>query len=219
MPHEDRDGGTVGRTRVARFRGLRAETRSFFEALEREPCPDTMPAGDRATYAAHVLSPLKALVTDLAVLLDDVTPGLGLEARVGASLFWPDGAHDNPEDCPVRQLRIWDAGAGPEESPFLFATFGAPGIDVGLSAESIAAPGPSCLAALTCAGWETSRESGLRVERRLTWEAWLDDPAFSRELADRFRELLPLFDELRRPVRRAAGGAAAPGAAPTTGAA
>lgn len=126
---------SADRIRVAlRFRGLPGEAARFFEALDRQPCPDTMPGGDRLAYAAHVLGPLKGMVGDLESLLADVTPRLGSEARVGASLYWPDGDHRNPEDCPVRQIRIWDASREASRSPVFFADFSARGIDAGMAA-------------------------------------------------------------------------------------
>jgi hypothetical protein len=177
-----------------------------------------MPAGERAVYATHVLSPLKALVADLAAQLRDVRPPLGLEARVGASLFWPDGARGNPEDCPVRRIRIWDADTDPDRSPVLHTTFTADGIEVGLSAGGRDAPVSAAdRAALESAGWTVRSDEGVEVSRRLPWDEWLDDPDLGRELADRFRELLPLFDELRRSPSVARRDAA-PGGAPAAGA-
>lgn len=41
--------------------------------------------------------------------------------------------------------------------------------------------------------------SPLRVSRRLAWEPWLGEPGFVLEVADRFRELLPLFERMRVP--------------------
>jgi hypothetical protein len=194
----------------ARFRGLPLEAERFFEALDREPCPDTMPGDRRAAYAAHVLTPLKALVSDLEWLLADVQPRLGLEARVGASLFWPQGGRAAPDDCPVRRVRAWDAHLGPADSPVLHATFSAGGIELGLepaagSAQStrrlraaLTDPGlaPAVLA-LATSGWDVSADGWPHVVRRLRWEPWIDEPGFARELADRFRELLPVFDEVR----------------------
>jgi hypothetical protein len=183
-----------------RFRGLPREAREFFRALEREPCPDTMPGGDRAAYAAHVLTPLKALVTDLRERLSDVRPPLGSEARAGASLDWPDGARSNPEDCPVRRIRFWDAGTDRERSPLLYATFTSGHIEVGAlgdgldrdAAERLAGPG----------GWTVEAAARTRVRRRIPWEPWIDEPGLLDELADDFRALLPVFDRMRA----AAGG-------------
>ncbi|MGQ0722631.1 MAG: hypothetical protein ACT4PE_13830 [Candidatus Eiseniibacteriota bacterium] len=203
----------------ARFRGLPREAQQFFEALDREPCPDTMPGDRRAMYAAHVLAPLKALVSDLESMLGDVEPRLGMEARVGASLFWPDRGRPAPDDCPVRRVRVWDARLGPADSPVLHATFEAAGIELGLepaagSADStrrlraaLSAPGlaPAVLT-LSVAGWEVTTDGWPRVSRRLRWEPWIDEPGFAPELADRFRELLPVFDEVRIHPHAAVGG-------------
>jgi hypothetical protein len=202
----------------ARFRGLPREAKEFFEALDLEPCPDTMPGDRRAAYAAHVLAPLKALVSDLDAMLADVEPRLGLEARVGASLFWPDGARAAPDDCPVRRVRAWDARLGPAESPVLHATFSAQGIELGLepapgSADStrrvraaLSDPGLAAdVSGLSASGWDVSADGWPRVCRRLRWEPWIDEPGLAHEVADRFRELLPLFDEVRAHSDRVQG--------------
>ena len=47
--------------------------------------------------------------------------------------------------------------------------------------------------------WE--KERALRVTRNFAWESWIDEPAFAREVADRFRELLPVFDAMREATR------------------
>lgn len=179
-----------------RFRGLPREAQEFFRALEREPCPDTMPGGDRAAYAAHVLSPLKALVTDLREELRDVRPPLGSEARAGASLDWPDGARSDPEDCPVRRIRFWDAARDRDRSPLLYATFTAEHIEIGAlgsgldraAAELLAAPGGN---------WNVETGAETRVARRIPWGPWIDEPGLLQELADDFRGLLPVFDRMR----------------------
>lgn len=213
-----------------RFRGLPREAREFFRALEREPCPDTMPGGDRAAYAAHVLSPLKALVTDLRGLLADVRPPLGSEARAGAGLDWPDGARSNPEDCPVRRIRFWDAGQDRDRSPILYVTFTANHLEVGASGAGLEASEAAALAGELGGEWSVgpgdsdSEESGsagpadaagtIRVSRRIPWEPWIDEPALLQELADDFRALLPVFDRMRgvagRPVAVPGGAAPAP---------
>ncbi|NNE43042.1 MAG: hypothetical protein HKN12_02440 [Gemmatimonadetes bacterium] len=196
---------------AGRFRGLPREAAEFFRALEQEPCPDTMPGNDRAAYAAHVLSPLKALVSDLKVRLADVTPRLGLEARVGASLSWPEGNESKTEDCPVRRLRIWDAARSPDASPVLHATFHARGIEVGLEGGADltverfrerlghVAGVTETVDALARDGWILAFGDGLRTSRILPWEDWIDEPGFLDELIDHFRQLLPLFDAIRRP--------------------
>ncbi|MFN8177159.1 MAG: hypothetical protein U0167_04495 [bacterium] len=46
--------------------------------------------------------------------------------------------------------------------------------------------------------WLVRRD--LRVQRLLPWDAWIDDPELAGEIADRFRELLPLFDAMRAPL-------------------
>ena len=45
---------------------------------------------------------------------------------------------------------------------------------------------------------EAKEELGLRVARIEPWDAWVGEPGFSVELADRFRELLPLFERMCR---------------------
>jgi hypothetical protein len=187
-----------------RFRGFSPETPRFFETLDADPCPDAWPADARVTYAAHVLSPLKALVTDLEAQLGDVAALVALEARVGGSLSWPKGIPTGPEDCPVRSVRAWARGRDPEESPLLFANFSAGDIEIGLSAAGSAPAidsddeGRADVVRLLTAGWTVEDESpaGLRVTRRAAWGDWLGEPGFATELADRFRELLPLFERM-----------------------
>jgi hypothetical protein len=155
-----------------------------------------MPGGDRAAYAAHVLSPLKALVTDLREELADVRPPLGSEARAGASLDWPDGARSNPEDCPVRRIRFWDASRNRDRSPLLYVTFTADHLEIGAlglgasptDARPLVAPG---------AGWTVEDGAPPRVLRRIPWDPWIDEPGLLQELADDFRSLLPVFDRMR----------------------
>lgn len=209
-----------------RFRGFSPELPRFLRALEADPCPDTWPADARVTYAAHLLSPLKALVTDLEARLADVAELVVLEARVGASLSWPDGAPSAPEDCPVRTVRAWARGRRADRSPLLYANFSSRGIEIGLAAEG-GDPGAThglgrslasdegmraTAAALLAGGWTVTGEEpapgatdrpedlrpwawerGLRVTRREPWEPWIREPAFADELADRLRELLPVF--------------------------
>lgn len=120
---------------AARFPGFSAETARFFETLDRDPCPDAWPAGARVAYAAHVLTPLKALVADLEVNLRDVSALVAFEARVGGSLSWPGRGSSGPDACPVRRVRGWARGRDPETSPLLFAGLSADGIELGLAAE------------------------------------------------------------------------------------
>jgi hypothetical protein len=196
-------------TSPGRFRGFPPEAARFFRALELEPCPDTMPGGDRAAYVLHVLSPLKAMVADLAGHLADVRPHLGMEARVGASLFWPDGGNKKAEDCPVRRIRIWDAARKADGSPLLHATFHSRGIEVGVEAHGereaerfriLLAGSPELersIAELAAHGWSLSFRDGVRASRILDWQDG-QEPAFAAEVADHFRALLPLFDALRQ---------------------
>ena len=213
----------------ARFRGFSPELPGFLRALEADPCPDTWPADARVTYAAHLLSPLKALVTDLEARLADVAELVVLEARVGASLSWPGGAPSAPEHCPVRTVRAWARGRRPDRSPLLFANFSSRGIEIGLGAEggdpgatlrlrrSLASDAGTRAAAasLLAGGWTVTGddpapdaadgpadlrpwawENGLRVTRRESWEPWIREPGFADELADRLRELLPVFERM-----------------------
>lgn len=198
-------------TTTGRFRGLPPEAAEFFRALEAEPCPNTMPGNDRAAYLRHVLSPLKALVSDLKNRLADVTPALGLEARVGASLSWPDGNDEKTDDCPVRRIRIWDAARTADSFPVLHATFHARGIEVGLEggrdltperfrSRMTDAPAVYDLVDSLAAGeWILAFGDGLRTSQILSWEDWTDEPGFVDELSDLFRQLLPLFDAIRAP--------------------
>ena len=48
---------------------------------------------------------------------------------------------------------------------------------------------------------------GLRVSLMLSWDDWVDEPSLAGEIADRLREVLPLFDAMRD--ARARTGAAA----------
>jgi hypothetical protein len=211
--NRSRDGG--------RFRGFSEETARFFEELDRNPRPDAWPASARVAYAAHVLTPLKALVADLEESLGDVAEVVAFEARVGASLAgFDEGA--------VRRVRGWARGRDPERSPLLYAGLSTAGIELGLAAEgadpaasrqllrSLAADEEmrSVASALLARGWAVAGdvrardgklpaalrpwgwERGLRVTRVEPWHAWLDEPAFAQELADRFRELLPPFERM-----------------------
>jgi hypothetical protein len=109
--------------------------RAFFELLDREPCPESWPGGDRVTYVKDVLGPLKALTQDLADRLSDVRPALALEPRIGASLGWPREVAPATADCAVRTVRAWDAGATPDSSPLLQVTFTGDVLRVGLESE------------------------------------------------------------------------------------
>ncbi len=178
-----------------RFRGLSASSRMFFVTLARNPCPTAWPGGDRVAYAAHVLSPLKALVSDLGRLLADVSPRLVFEPRVGTSLYWTGNPTVPPEECPIRVVRTWEAGTSPETAPVLEAVFGVTGIEVALSfPESVET---ALLAAVPEGYEECVAPSGTRVATTLEWEAWIDEPGLAPELADRFRELLPLLGQVR----------------------
>jgi hypothetical protein len=44
---------------------------------------------------------------------------------------------------------------------------------------------------------EWLRERDLRVSRTLRWEDWFHEPGLTVEIAERFRELLPVFDVMR----------------------
>lgn len=215
-----------------RFPGLRSAAREFFRALEREPCPSLWPAGDRVTYATYVLGPLKALVVDLAVQLEDATPAVALVPRVGQSLTWvgvPDTA-----DCPVSTVRAWLADSDPSTSPLLSFSLSSSQLRVSLDCAENANAVPRLRALLLsdderprrialdalARGWDVEgprlveaddgslpealrpwmRQGHLRITRVLDWEEWLDEPGLAVEVADRFRELLPLM-ELMRPAR------------------
>jgi len=169
-----------------------------------------MPGGDRSAYAAHVLSPLKALITDLRELLADVRPPLGSEGRAGAGLDWPDGkTRDNPEDCPVRRIRLWDAGRDRDSSPLLYVTFTADHLEVGAVGPRLDPAGVERL--LPRDGtWSADHDDETRVSRRLPWEPWLDEPALLQEIADDFRSLLPVFDRMRGAVPAAVAGGTGP---------
>jgi hypothetical protein len=156
-----------------------------------------MPGGDRAAYAAHVLSPLKALVTDLRELLSDVRPPLGSEARAGAGLDWPDGkTRSDPEGCPVRRIRFWDAGRHRDSSPLLYVTFTADHLEVGAVGPGVSSETAESLLPRG-ASWDLQSGSETRVSRRIPWEPWLDEPGLLQEIADDFRSLLPVFDRMR----------------------
>jgi hypothetical protein len=101
----------------------------------------------------------------------------------------------------------------------LHATFSAEGIEIGL-APALSSPESTerlraaltdardlqaTVAALTTAGWEVSAGGWPRVSRMLPWEPWIGEPGLSTEIADRFRELLPVFDAVRLHPDRVAG--------------
>jgi hypothetical protein len=228
---------------LQRFSGPTRQMRGFFELLDREPCPESWPGGDRVTYIKDVLGPLKALTQDLADRLTDVRPRLALVPRVGASLGWPRELAPATADCAVRTVRAWDASATPDTSPLLQVTFTGEAVRIGLEADDRgcvaglrrallgADEGPRRIAAtLLGRGWTLGgprspdaedgaippdirpwlRREPLHVTRSFAWEPWLEEPAFVDEVADGFRELLPLFQLLRLP-RPAARAAAIPG--------
>jgi hypothetical protein len=187
-----------------RFRGLSESSRAFFASLDHGPCPSLGHGAHRIAYAAHVLSPLKAFVADLGRLLSDVLPRLTLEPRVGDSLYWTGNPALPPEKCPVRVVRTWDASRSPDSSPVLSVTFRGSAIEVALdggSARSAAGEGPTVPdeeLALAARGWRVA-PSG-RVSRELAWDPRLDDPELVSEVADLFRELMPLFRALVSPA-------------------
>jgi uncharacterized protein (DUF2461 family) len=55
---------------------------------------------------------------------------------------------------------------------------------------------------------EWLRKRDLRISRTLRWENWFQEPGLAIEIAERFRELLPLFDVMRdaTPSRQAPSG-------------
>jgi len=208
-----------------RFRGFPSETPRFFQALVADPSLAARPADARVPYAAHVLSPLKALVTDLEARLDDVSALVALEARLGASLAWPEGAEGRSDDGPVLRLRAWARGRDADASPILYADFSDGGIEIGLDAggadpeatarwrAALEADDAARVAAarLLSSGWIVTGEGpsassdelhpwawtrGLRIARVEPWGPWIDEPAFAGELAARFRELLPVFERM-----------------------
>lgn len=218
-------GAGAASASTQRFRGFPPATRRFLEDLARSTASST----DRASYAAWVLSPLKTLSADLAVLLADVRPPLSFVARVDGSLARTDG------DL-VRRLRAWDARSPVEASPLLYADLGAQGVEVGAASaggdpdatarvrRSVLQSSDGSLrgvcAGLLVRGWRVSgeplpdagdgsvpedlrgwlRRRDLRVHLLLPWDGWIDEPGLAGEIADRFRELLPLFDVMRAPV-------------------
>lgn len=208
-----------------RFRGFPRATRQFFEELARSSAASS----DRASYAAWVLSPLKTLCADLAALLADVRPTLSFVARVDGSLARLDGdfvrrlrswdAGSTVDASPLLyadlgadgvEVGAASAGADPQATARVRRSL-LQGFDGSLRA--------SC-AALLAHGWQVSGETlpdagdgsvpedlrawlrgrDLRVHRVLPWDTWIDSPDLALEVADRFRELLPIFDVMRAPV-------------------
>jgi hypothetical protein len=208
-----------------RFRGFPPAARRFFEDLDRTRSA----APERADYAAWVLSPLKTLTADLASRLADVQPPLALVPRIDGSLAGVDGtlvrrlrawdAHALVEASPLLyadlgaaglEVGVASAGADPEATARVRRAL------LQTSDDSLRA---TC-AALLARGWRVlgerlpDAEDGslpddlrpwlvrrdLRVQRLLPWDAWIDDPELGGEIADRFRELLPLFDAMRAPL-------------------
>jgi hypothetical protein len=208
-----------------RFRGFPDATRRFLEELARTSAAAT----DRASYAAWVLSPLKTLCADLAAQLGGVTPTLSLVPRVGASLVRLDDdvvrrlrAWDSRSPADASPLLYVDLGAAGLDVGA--ASAGADPEGTARVRRSLlqAADGSlrATCAALLAGGWRVSgeplpdagdgsvpddlrpwlRRRDLRVHRFLPWDAWTDEPELADEIADRFRELLPLFDVLRAPA-------------------
>lgn len=111
----------------ARFRGFPPDTRQFLADHADTP-PSRWTGAERASYAASVLAPLKDLCVDLGERFSAVTPPVAAEARVGGSLI----AADDAIDSPVRRIRLWDAAAGPDRSPFLFVELHLDGVEIGV---------------------------------------------------------------------------------------
>jgi hypothetical protein len=219
-----------------RFRGFPRAARRFFEELERTRSA----APERADYAAWVLSPLKTLTSDLAVRLAHVQPPLSLVPRIDGSLTGVEGtlvrrlrAWD--AQTPVEKSPLLYADLGAASIEVGCASAGADPDATARVRRTILQSADGALraacAGLLARGWRVQGESlpdaqdgslpedlrswlvrrDLRVSRLLPWESWTDDPELAGEIADRFLELLPLFDVMRapqiaeRPLARSAG--------------
>lgn len=210
-----------------RFAGLGADARRFFAELESER-PAVI---DRGLYVANVLSPLKALVVDIGIRLAGSRPAISLVPRVGDSLSPGDPAPvrrirgwDAASSADASPLLFVDFRASGID-----VGLEAGGADPAATARvrrALVMPGDSGLrsmcAALVAVGWRVDgerlpdgedgslpadlrpwlRHRELRVRRPLAWEDWQDEPGLAVEIADRFRELLPLLDAMRDPAPR-----------------
>ncbi len=219
-----------------RFRGLPPGMRTFYERIDAGSPPASWSGGERVTYVKDVLGTLKSLTRDLRDRLEGTDPPLALEARVGASLArsgdpalgddrpvrtvraWAAAA--DPQSSPLLSVTFTaeairlslsarepeplaafrDLLLGPDEAPRADA---ATLLSRGWSIECADATTADSLSP----GLEPWCGSGpLEVDRLLAWEPWLEEPAFVDEVADRFREALPVFRHLRgRAVTGASG--------------
>ncbi len=116
------------------FPGFSEIARRFFASLEEIPCPPALTGEERVEYAAHVLTPLKGLVSEVRARLGDAIPDIAIEPRVGASLVPVKGSNVESSGCPVDQIRLWDRAHSPEESPTLYTSFSSAGMEVGTAA-------------------------------------------------------------------------------------
>ena len=217
-----------------RFRGFPPDTRQFL-ADQADTPPSRWTGAERASYAASVLAPLKDLCGDVAQRFSGVTPPLAAEARVGGSLV----AADDAIVSPVCRIRLWDAAAGPDRSPFLFIELRRDGVEIGVVDPDPWTQGTARLrrallpdralrehvSALPASGWTVhgiplaDADDGavpedlrpwmlrddLRVSLALPWEEWTAEPGLTDEIVDRLREVLPLFDAMRRDSSVGAG--------------
>jgi hypothetical protein len=208
-----------------RFRGFPSDTPQVLAELARTPA-ERWSGTERATYAARLLAPLKALCRDVGERLAEADPPLTSEARVGGSLVTARG-----ENSPACGIRFWDSERKREKSPLLFVELGCRAIEIGLREAEEEAGGTGRLrrallaerplrshaVALPASGWRVEGVpltdagdgavpdelrpwmlgGGFRASLALPWEDWADEPALVDEIADRLREVLPLFDAMR----------------------
>lgn len=197
-----------------RFQGLGDAVRRHVEARAAGSGHD----GDARDAAAS----LTALAAALTTLLADVRPRLAFALRRGATEAPPalGSREEGPDagDAPrlfvelhARGLELGLAGGDREATARIRRS---------LLGEADGALRATC-AALLSSGWTPSGEAladgddgslpddlrpwlrrrGLRVTRTLSWEASIGNASLAVEIADRFRDLLPLLDAMRAPLR------------------
>jgi hypothetical protein len=220
-----------------RFRGFPPETTEFLTEHADTP-PSRWSGADRASYATSVLAPLKALCADVAARFAEVTPPIAAEARVGGSLVAADEGPDSPvcrirlwdaaggrDRSPLLFVELRPDGVEigvTDPDPAARGTTRLRGAllpDRSLRAH---------VADLPASGWtvrgvpladaadgsvpEDLRpwmlRGGLRVSLVLPWSEWTAEPGLGDEIVDRLREVLPLFDAMRRDSAAGAGAVA-----------
>ncbi|MCA9753815.1 MAG: hypothetical protein KC591_16580 [Gemmatimonadetes bacterium] len=207
------------------FRGFPPTTRSFLTRHGETP-EHAWDGSTRAEYATVMLAPLKALCRDLAERLPAIGPRIVAEPRVGASLWGAEGigapacrirfwdADLGRERSPWIFVNVTSEGieiGAVDQDPR--------GSGAGRLRSALLPHRPlrAHVAGLAASGWRISGTplpdagdgavpddlrawmigSQLRVSLLLDWADWTGEPGLVDEIADRLREIVPVFDAMR----------------------